>query len=75
MALKLVKNSPKKEPEQTQQSKSREDYLITCLREEIYDPKFTDWERNFIASLSRLVRQGKKLTEKQIEVLERLWAK
>ena len=75
MALKLVKSTARKEPQGGERHKSREEYLIACLREEIYDPKFTDWERSFVASVSTLVRRGKKLTEKQTQILERLWEK
>lgn len=73
MTLRLVKMPKKAEPPQEQ--KSREEYLVACLREEANDPKFTDWERNFIASLSRQLRQGRQLTEKQKEILERIWEK
>jgi hypothetical protein len=55
--------------------KSREEYQVGCLREEADDPKFTAWERDFIASLVRQVGQKRKLTEKQKEILERLWEK
>ena len=73
MALKLVKIS--KEPERGKRQKSREEYLVACLSEESNDPKFTDWERQFISSLARQVAQGRKLSEKQKEVIERLWDK
>ncbi len=74
MALKLVKGfNPKPEP--AQQRKSREAYLVACLREEAGDPKFTDWERDFIASVARQVGRGRKLTAKQKEILERIWEK
>jgi hypothetical protein len=73
MTLRLVKMPKKAEPPLEQ--KSREEYLVACLREEADDPKFTDWERKFIASLSRQLRQGRQLTEKQKEILERIWEK
>lgn len=73
MALKLVKIS--KSPEQARQQKSREEYLIACLREEREDPKFSDWEKQFIASLARQMDQGRKPTDKQREILERIWKK
>ena len=63
MALKLVKIS--KVPEQAKQQKSREEYLIACLREEREDPKFSDWEKQFIGSLARQMDQGRKPTDKQ----------
>jgi hypothetical protein len=74
MALKLVKGISKV-PEQAKQQKSREDYLIACLREERDDPKFSDWERQFIGSLARQMDQGRKPTDKQKEILERIWKK
>ena len=74
MALKLVRDVPK-EAAQARQKKSREEYLLACLREETRDSKFTDWERDFIASLARQVELGRPLTEKQKETLERIWEK
>jgi hypothetical protein len=74
MALRLVRDVPK-EAGQTKQKKSREEYLIACLREETQDSKFTEWERDFIASLARQVELGRTLTEKQKETLERIWEK
>ena len=73
MALKLVKIS--KEPERVKRQKSREEYLVACLSEESRDPKFTDWERQFIASMARQVGQGRRISQKQKEVIERLWDK
>lgn len=73
MALKLVKIP--KEPEQGKKKKSREEFLISCLSEEVNDPKFTDWEKSFIVSLSKQVGQGRQLSSKQKEVLQRLWKK
>ncbi|HXG51346.1 MAG TPA: hypothetical protein VNN77_08090 [candidate division Zixibacteria bacterium] len=71
MALKLVRGIRNRHPSR----KSREEYLLACLREELDDPKFTDWERSFISSLARQVREGRRLTEKQKETLERIWRK
>jgi hypothetical protein len=73
MALRMVRGI-RRVPEKSQQ-KSREEYLVAGLREEATDAKFTDWERDFIASLARQVGQGRKLTEKQKEIVERLWEK
>ena len=73
MALKLVRI--RKEAERPKTKKSREEYLVACLREEMGDPKFTDWEKQFIASLARHVAQGRQLSVKQKEILERLWDK
>ncbi|MGH7831085.1 MAG: hypothetical protein ACREP8_13015 [Candidatus Binatia bacterium] len=74
MALRLVRGI-RREPEPAQQPKSREEYRVACLREEANDPKFTDWERKFIASLARQVGQGRAVTAKQKEILERIWDK
>jgi hypothetical protein len=74
MALKLVKSSNKR-PEPVSKEKSRDEYLIACLREEVNDPKFSEWERGFITSLARQVSQGRKLSEKQKQILERIWDK
>jgi hypothetical protein len=74
MALKLVKGISKT-GDPAKRQKSREEYLIACLREERNDPKFSDWEKQFIGSLARQVDQGRKLTERQKEILERIWKK
>jgi hypothetical protein len=74
MALKLVKNVNKK-PQQVAQEKSRDEYLVACLRDEVNDPKFSEWERGFITSLARQVSQGRKLSERQKQILERIWNK
>lgn len=74
MALKLVKGIANV-PVRNQEQKSREELLVACLREEKNDPKFSDWERNFIASLARQVDQGRSLTDRQKEILERIWKK
>jgi predicted ATP-binding protein involved in virulence len=76
MALKLVKRkSVPNSEDQSKRQKSREEYLIACLREEQNDPKFSDWEQQFIGSLARQVDQGRKLSERQKEILERIWKK
>jgi hypothetical protein len=74
MALRMVRG-PRREPEKPTAQKSRAEYLVACLREEANDPKFSDWERDFILSLARQVGQGRRLSEKQEEILERLWDK
>jgi hypothetical protein len=74
MALRMVKG-PRREAEKPNAQKSRAEYLVACLREEANDPKFSDWERDFIVSLARQVGLGGKLSEKQKEILERLWDK
>ena len=74
MALKLVKGIARL-PGQTKEQKSREELLVACLREERNDPKFSDWEKDFIASLARQVDHGRKLTDRQKEILERIWRK
>ena len=73
MALKLVRTP--KEPNPGNQQKSRDEYLVTCLSEEANDPKFTDWERSFIISLSRQLGSRNRLSQKQKEILQRLWRK
>jgi hypothetical protein len=74
MALKLVKTTNRK-PEEVNKEKSRDEYLVACLRDEVNDPRFSDWERGFITSLARQVNQGRKLSEKQKQILERIWDK
>jgi hypothetical protein len=74
MALKLVKVNSKPGTEPKQQ-KSREEYLIACLRDEREDPKFSDWEKQFIGSLAKQLDQGRKLSGRQKEILERIWKK
>ena len=73
MALKLVKRA-KENGNQSKEGKSRHEYLVACLKDEVDDPKFSDWERGFIVSLARQVGQGRKLSEKQRQILERIWA-
>lgn len=76
MALKLVKlKNVSNSEDQPKREKSREDYLIACLREEQNDPKFSDWEKQFIGSLARQVDQGRRLSGRQREILERIWKK
>ena len=74
MALKLVKGISKATHEIKQQ-KPREEYLLACLREERNDPRFSDWERRFIADLAAQADRGRKLTEREKEILERIWGK
>jgi hypothetical protein len=74
MALKLVRKSDRKPPPENDE-KSREEYLIACLKDEMDDPRFSDWERGFITSLTRQVSQGRKLSDKQKHFLERIWDK
>jgi hypothetical protein len=74
MALKLVKGVNQK-PEQVNKEKSRDAYLVACLSDEVNDPKFSEWERDFIRSLTRRVEQGQKLSLKQKQILERIWDK
>jgi hypothetical protein len=74
VALKIIKGI-REEPEHPSRQKSREEYLVACLRKEAADSKFTDWERKFITSLVRQVSQGRKLSAKQREILERIWEK
>jgi hypothetical protein len=73
MALKLVKGISK--PREEIKQKSREEYLLACLREEKNDPRFSEWEKQFIASVAKQVDGGRKLTEKQQAILERIWDK
>ncbi len=73
MALKLVRTP--KQPTPGKRQKSRDEYLVACLSEEANDPKFTDWERSFIMSLSRQVGGRTRLSQKQKEILQRLWKK
>lgn len=76
MALKLVKlKNVSNSEDQPKGQKSREEYLIACLRDEQNDPKFSDWEKQFIGSLAAQVDQGRKLSARQKEILERIWKK
>jgi hypothetical protein len=74
MALKLVKTS-NRAPIPVEKNKSREEYMLACLRDELRDPKFSDWEKNFIASLAKQIDLGRRLTDRQKEILERIWEK
>ncbi len=74
MALRLVKRT-KESANPSREGKSRHEYLVDCLKDEVDDPKFSDWERGFIVSLARQVGRGRDLSEKQRQILERIWAK
>ena len=74
MVLKLIRRISEV-PQAIKPQRSREEYLIACLREEQQDPKFSDWEKRFIGSVARQMDQGRKLTDKQKEVLEKIWKK
>jgi hypothetical protein len=74
MALRLVRRS-QSAPQRPKEQKSRAEYLLACLSDEANDPKFSEWERDFIRSLARQVGLGRQLSEKQKEILERLWDK
>lgn len=37
------------------------------------EQRLTDWERGFIDSIGKVLREGGELTEKQAEALERVW--
>lgn len=37
------------------------------------ESRLSDWEREFIASLSEQIGRGRTLTPKQAETLERVW--
>jgi hypothetical protein len=47
-----------------------EDMVTDC---EDRESKLTEWEVNFIASLRERLDAGNKLTERQAEVLDRIW--
>lgn len=42
------------------------------LEQLLNDDRLTKWERNFCESLQAQVDEGKKLSERQLEVLERI---
>lgn len=46
------------------------DMIADCER---WSEKLTDWELQFIDSISRQVAQGRALTEKQAEKLDAVW--
>jgi hypothetical protein len=74
MALKLVKMS-KHAPRQVSEEKSRADFMVACLRDELKSSKFSDWERGFIVSLARQLDRGHKLSDRQKQILESIWDK
>jgi hypothetical protein len=74
MALKLVKGINRSTTPNSG-AKSRDAYLIACLRDELNGAKFSDWERGFITSLARQIDQGRELSAKQRQILERIWDK
>ena len=43
-----------------------------CMR---WDSGLSDWESKFIDSMSNWLGDGKSLTEKQAETLDRIWEK
>lgn len=44
--------------------------LEDCERRE---SKLNDWERNFIDNLSQQLAGGRRLSEKQLELLDEIW--
>jgi hypothetical protein len=46
--------------------------LADCERRE---SRLTDWERNFVDSLTRQIAEGRAPTPKQIETLDTIWEK
>lgn len=52
---------------------THEDHVQMVLDCENRESKLTDFERSFIDSIGRQLAQGRALTEKQVEVLDRAW--
>ena len=46
--------------------------VIDCVNRQ---SKMTDWEVDFIASISDQLDAGRDLSERQMEILERIWEK
>ena len=53
---------------------NRSTFILKCLVDEA-DDDYTDWERGFVANVSRQVEKGKDLSWKQEAVLERIYNK
>ena len=57
-------------------SQNHANFILKCLDDEIDDDhKYTDWEREFVESVSKRVESGRDLSEKQEGVLERIYNK
>lgn len=37
------------------------------------ESRLTDWDRNFVDSIGKQLREGKSLTKKQAETLDEVW--
>lgn len=52
-----------------------DDHLQLVEDCEARESKLTDWERGFIDSVGRVLRNGGRLTDKQAETLNTIWDK
>ena len=51
----------------------REHYILKCLIDEIPQGQFTDWEETFIESVNKQLKAKGELTDRQKEILERIF--
>ena len=63
--------------DESEDANERARFLVKCLADEAYSGKFTDWEDEFIESLyDKLLANPKAVfSDKQLEILERIWKK
>lgn len=51
----------------------QEVYLQQCTDCERRESRLTEWERGFVDSIRAQIEQGRRPTQKQVEVLDRVW--
>ena len=64
----------KQQEDHSMDQQNRATFILKCLVDEANDD-YTDWERGFVANVSRQVENGKDLSPKQEAVLERIYNK
>jgi len=64
----------KQQEDHSMDQQNRSTFILKCLIDEANDD-YTDWERGFVANVSRQVEKGKDLSTKQEAVLERIYNK
>ncbi len=64
----------KQQEDHSMDQQNRATFILKCLNDEANDD-YTDWERGFVANVSRQVEKGKDLSEKQEAILEKIYSK
>jgi hypothetical protein len=79
MKIRMKDQSQKDQDEKDQDEKDQERarFLLGYMKEEVFTGQFNDWEDNFIESLLNHLSANPnyQFSQKQIEVLEKIWKK